>query len=192
VGKKLHIDAVRAFMKATPVFRARDVEVIAGDRRYAHLLLHNMARRKEIVRLTRGFYSLEEDPVLSVLCFKPAYIGLQEALSMRNLWEQETNVVIVTAARVRAGVREMAGSNVVVRPIPIARFFGYEFLPYGEYRVPVSDPEKTLIDLVSLGEASDVESLEELLGAVDRAKVREYLAVYPPRTRRKVLGMMEK
>jgi predicted transcriptional regulator of viral defense system len=190
MGKKVHIDAVRAFIKTTPVFRARDVEVIAGDRRYAHLLLHNMARRGEIVRLTRGFYSLEGDPVLSVFCFRPAYIGLQEALSMRNLWEQETNVVIVTAASARAGVREVAGSNVVVRPIPVTQFFGYEFLPYGEYRVPVSDPEKTLIDLVSLGEASDVESLGELLGAVSGGKVRKYLAAYPAPVRRSVLSLL--
>jgi len=190
VGRKIHIDAVRAFARETPVFRSRDVGVVVGRQGYADLLLHNMANRGEIHRLMRGWYSSHDDPVLSVFCFKPAYLGLQEALSMRNLWEQETNVVVLTPAKVREGLRSVAGSNVVVRRLPVHHFFGYDFIPYGEWRVPVSDPEKTLIDLVSLGEVAHPDILSELLGAVDVKKLQGYLAAYPRRTRDLVMELL--
>lgn len=181
MGKKVHIDKVRRFARTTPVFTARDVESLVGERRYALLMLHQMVGRGEIHRVTRGFYSLHDDPVVSVFALRPAYIGLQDALSIRGLWEQETNVVVVTAGRARPGVREFLGSRVVVHRIDPSRFFGFDHVRYSEgFYLPVSDLEKTLIDLVYFRELPGKELAGELASKADQGVLERYLKRYDP------------
>ncbi len=179
MGKKIHIDELRRFARSTPAFRARDAELITGDRGYAHLMLHNLALSGELTRIARGWYSVHRDPVVSVFALKPAYIGLQDALSLRNLWEQETNVVTVTCAMAKPGVREVMGQSVAVHRIAPRYFFGYDYLPYGEFHVPISDLEKTLIDLVYFGESPGSDVLRDVAKKADRDVLEGYLARYP-------------
>ena len=120
MGKKVHIDGVREFVARTPVFTARDVAAIVGDRGYALLMLHNLAARGEIHRVARGVYSRLDDPVLAVLALAPAYLGMQEALSMRGEWEQETNVVLVTSGKAAPGVRMVLFRTRSSTPIMVA------------------------------------------------------------------------
>ncbi|EQD66731.1 transcriptional regulator, partial [mine drainage metagenome] len=82
--------------------------------------------------------------------FLPFYYGLEDALSLRGFWEQETNPVIITPRKVRNGVRQFDSRNYVVRRIDRKMFFGYTFVNYEEFYIPVSDTEKTLIDLIIL------------------------------------------
>lgn len=178
MGKVVHVGKVRAFIRTTPAFRAKDVELLVGDGRYASLLLHNMEKRGEAKRITKGWYSVTDDPVVGVFAFRPAYLGLQEALSLRNLWEQETNVVIVSASKVRPGVRDIMGSTAVVRRIKPEHFFGFDYIAYGDIFLPVSDAEKTLIDLVYFGDLPGKDVLESLMRDADRRKLREYLLRY--------------
>lgn len=186
MGTIKHLAAVKKFIKTTPVFSARDIELIIKNKDYAHLLLHNAFRKKEIYRLTKGCYSQEDDPILSVLCFKPAYLGLQEALSLHNLWEQETNPVIVTTRKVREGVRPVLGNNIVLRRLPPKYFFGFTLWPYGGAFLPVSDIEKTLIDLIYFKEIPSGKILEEIKKRVQLAKLRSYLKHYPPELKKEV------
>lgn len=51
MGRRIHIDEVREFIRTTPVFRSRDVELLVGERRYALLMLHNLAKKGEIHRV---------------------------------------------------------------------------------------------------------------------------------------------
>ncbi len=178
MGKKIHIDKVRSFVRSTTAFRARDVELMVGDRRYALLMLHNMAKGGEIHRVMRGWYSAQDDPVVVVFALAPAYLGLQEALSLGGLWEQETNVVVVTSGRAKPGRREAFGQGVVVHRIDPEYFFGFDYLPYGGFQVPVSDLEKTLIDLVYFRESPGSEVLKTLAEKADRRVLRRYLRGY--------------
>ena len=166
------------------------MELIVGDRPYALLLLHNLEKRGEIHRVTMGWYSRLDDPVVSVFAFRPAYLGLQEALGLRGLWEQETNVVLVTPRSVRTGARNVLGSPVLVHRLERRRFFGFEYERYGGFSVPVSDVEKTLIDLVYFREPPDREVLTEVRKRADPAKLRRYLSAYPPRFGRRVLALL--
>lgn len=179
MGEKVHIDEVRRFAESTPAFRARDVELLVGERRYALLMLHNLAKRGEFNRVARGWYSVHDDPVVSVFALGPAYLGLQEALSLRDLWEQETNVVVVTSGKAKPGTRRVFGSGVVVHRIDPGYFFGFDYLPYGGFHVPVSDVEKTLIDLVYFGESPGQDVLQELAQKADRRVLARYLRCYP-------------
>jgi predicted transcriptional regulator of viral defense system len=180
------LNEVRAFVAETPAFRARDIELIVGDKAYALLLLHNLVRRGEIHRVTKGWYSRLDDPVVSVFAFKPSYLGLHEALSLHGLWEQETNVVLITPRPLRRGARSVMGNTVLVRRIERNRFFGFEYLNYDGFVVPVSDVEKTLIDMVYFRENPDEDVLAEVRKRSDLGKLNSYLAAYPSRFGRRV------
>jgi len=179
MGKVVHLAAVREFVAKTPVFRARDVELIVKDRPYTLLLLHNLVRKGEVRRIVKGWYTTRVDPALAVLAFRPAYLGLQQALSLRDLWEQETTVVIVTCISVRPGIREIMGSNAVLHRINAKYFFGFDYLDYGGIAMPVSDVEKTLIDLVYYRELPGADVLRKLAKEADESKLRDYLLRYP-------------
>ena len=179
MGKKVHIDRVREFVARTPIFTARDVAAIVGYSGYALLMLHNLAGRGEVHRVARGLYSRLDDPVLAVFAFAPAYLGLQEALSMRGGWEQETNVVLVTSGKAAPGEREVLGGRVIVHRVAPKYFFGFDHVPYGDFDVPVSDLEKTLIDLVYFREPPGEDVFGELLEKADREVLDGYLARYP-------------
>jgi len=186
MGKIIHINKIREFIKSVPVFRVRDIELLVGNRNYAHLILHKLAKKGEIKRVVKGWYSLHDDPIVSVFCFKPAYVGLQEALSLHNLWEQETNVVIITTKKVRVGIREILGNNVILRTIEPKYFFGFDLIRYENFFVPVSDIEKTLIDFVYFKENLARETLREIIKRIDKQKLIEYLKKYPSKFRQKV------
>jgi len=190
LGRLVHIEEVRRFAKETPAFRAKDVELMVGESDYAHLLLHNLAKRREIHRVTKGWYSVLDDPVVSVFAFKPAYLALQEALSLHGLWEQETNVVLLTPRMVRPGMRAVMGSRVLVRRVKRPYFFGFDYVKYGDFFVPVSDVEKTLIDLVYFGEAPDSEVLSEIKEKATKEKLDQYLKAYPASFRREVGSLL--
>jgi predicted transcriptional regulator of viral defense system len=186
MGKIVYLNKVKEFITKTPVFRVRDIELIVKNRSYAHLILHKLAKKKEIKRIMRGWYSLYDDPIVSVFCFKPAYLGLQEALSIHNLWEQETNVVIVTTRKVRTGVRKFFDSNVVVHRVKQKYFFGFDLMRYDDFFIPVSDVEKTFIDLIYFNEIPTRPVLKEIKKKMNKKKLSNYLENYPSKFREKV------
>jgi hypothetical protein len=191
MGKIKYIDKIRTLLSKSPVISLTFLKNILGDK-YAYLLLHNMVKKKEIYRITRGFYSHHEDPTVSVFCFKPAYLGLQNALSVHALWEQETNIIILTTKTVREGVRRICESNVLIRRIPKNLFFGIEYKQYGEFYVPVSDIEKTFLDLIYLRQPVDEVLLRVFRGKIDRQKLDLYLMEYDERFRKRVLESLSK
>lgn len=192
MGKIKYLEKLRESLKGMVIFRAKDVELIIKNREYTNLLLHNLARKGEIKRVTKGWYSFLDDPLVSVFCFKPAYIGLQEALSLYNIWEQETNVVIVTIRRVRSGIREIFGNNVVIKRIKPDYFFGFESFKYNNIFLPVSDLEKTLIDLIYFNETLDEDTLREIKRKINNRKLNSYLKKYPEKIKKKVKKIIEK
>jgi predicted transcriptional regulator of viral defense system len=182
-----HIDKVIEFANRTPVFDTKSVVRIVGNDGYAYVLLNYLLKTGKAKRLTRGCYTVYDDPSLLVYCLKPAYIGLQDAMSFHNLWEQETNPVILTTRRVRVGIREVLGSNVIVRRITPKHFFGFEYYKYGEFLLPVSDLEKTFIDMVYFNEMR-----KDMIGVfrkkVNERKLKKYLKRYDRRFADRVMA----
>ncbi|PIV69562.1 MAG: hypothetical protein COS07_00370 [Candidatus Aenigmarchaeota archaeon CG01_land_8_20_14_3_00_37_9] len=170
MGKIKHLNEVRSFLKKTPVANSRDIRLIVKNDNYAHLIVRNMVKRGEIKKLKKGYYTIYEDPALSVLCFKPSYIGLQNALSIHDIWKQETNVVIVTSKEVRVGKREVFGQNVILHRIKPSLLFGFELVKFGEFYLPVSDLEKTLIDLFYFKEYLNADVLKNIISRMNKKK----------------------
>ncbi|MGC8981475.1 MAG: type IV toxin-antitoxin system AbiEi family antitoxin domain-containing protein [Minisyncoccia bacterium] len=177
--KNKHIQKIREFIQKTPVFTSRDIQRIVKEKNYAYLILNKLTKQKEIFRITKSFYSKFDDPILSVFCFKPAYLGLYEALSLYNFWEQETNVVIITTKKVRQGIRKILDSNVIIKRLKSKYFFGFDYLKYYNLYLPVSDLEKTLIDFIYFKETLPSSLLQNFKSKIDSKKLQDYLQKYP-------------
>ncbi len=174
-----YINAVREHFAASPIFRTRDVRVFlspyAPSDEYLHLLVHNLLKRGEIQRLTRGVYTFRKEAEVIGFAFSPFYYGLQEALSFHDLWEQETNPVIITPRRVRMGARTIAGTNVIIRRMDRRMFFGFDTIRFHDLHLPVSDIEKTLIDFFYFREKLRDDVLEEMKKRMRKDVLGAYL-----------------
>lgn len=184
-----HVDRIRDYLRRTPVASIGSISALVPDRQYAHVIVNHLLKRGEIRRITRGYYTAHEEPSLLVYCLKPAYIGLQDAMSFHDLWEQETNPVVVTTRRVRPGVREVLGQNVWVRRISPKYFFGYDYLASGDLLLPVSDIEKTFIDMVYFREMRE-DLAKRFMGRMDRGKLEKYLKKYGNEFKEKVIELL--
>jgi len=158
-----------------------------GNSEYAKQLIRNLILKGVIKKLAKGFYSIEENPELLVFCLQPAYLGLQNALSFYNLWEQETIPVVITSRRVRQGIRKVAGMNVLVRRIEKKYFFGVDYTEDSSDYLPYSDIEKTAIDMVYFNEPLSRGVINKIKKRMDKQKLQVYLRHYPKRIRERVL-----
>lgn len=193
MGKVKHLAIIRNFLKKTPVINISSIKKLIGENnKYIHLLIHNLVKKKEIFRLTKGFYSKTEDPTLVVFCFKPSYIGLQEAISVHNLWQQETNTIIITTKSVREGIRSVMEKKVLLKKIPPNLFFGVEYSLYGGIYVPVSDIEKTFLDMIYFNQPLDKELYKVFKKRINRKKLNTYLKKYNLKVKNKVYELINK
>ncbi len=183
MGKKKYSDEIKALFGKSPVVDADSITRIVRSgknvRQYHKQLIRNLVIGGKIKRLAKGCYTAHEDTSLAVFCFKPAYLGLQDALSIHNLWEQETIPVIITARKVRNGIRSISGANILIRRIDKKYFFGYDYMKQGDFYFPVSDVEKTFIDMVYYNENISNELAASIKKRIDRKKLKSYLKRYP-------------
>lgn len=177
------------------VFTARDVALYFSNKKlgdaYRNLLLHNLMKSGEIGQVKKGIYTFGDDIACVAFAYPPSYYGLQDALSMHGLWEQETNPVVITARRVRQGLRQFAGRNYLVRRISRKMFFGFSQERHNWMSVPVSDIEKTLIDFFHFRERLEPEALGEIKKRIDMRKLNEYLEKCPRKLRITVMRALE-
>jgi predicted transcriptional regulator of viral defense system len=192
MGKIKYIKKIRKFFRDNPVVGISSLKKFLGQRRndYVYLIVNGLLKKREIKRITKGYYTIYEDPSLAVFCFKPAYLGLQDALSAHNLWEQETNPIIITSKKTRRGVRKVFAHNLILRNINSRYFFGFEYKKQGDFYFPYSDTEKTLIDMIYFRQPLDEETRKNIIKKFDRKKLNIYLKKYPSKFRNKVLSFV--
>ena len=190
-----HIEQFRQHFTKVPTFTMRDAKLLLGNvvpSGYLRLLIHNLRKTGEVKRITRGTYTFHDEAQLVGFAFEPFYYGLQDALSLLNLWEQETNPIVITPRKIRSGTRNFEGNNYLVRHLDRKMFFGFEFIKYFNYWLPVSNPEKTLIDFAYFKEPLSQETLKEIKKRINHKKLNEYLKRTPQKTRERVLKLLKK
>lgn len=194
MGKIKYIDKVRKFFKESPVVDIESLRkfIKRKNKDYIYLLINNLLKKKEIKNITKGFYSSYEDPTLIVFCFKPSYLGLQDALSAHNLWEQETIPVVITTRRIRSGIRSVFGVNVMLRRLSKKYIFGFDYIQQGDFYFPYSDIEKTFIDMVYFKQPLDDEVIYEFKKKIDKKKLKVYLNKYPLIFRKRVNNALKR
>jgi predicted transcriptional regulator of viral defense system len=177
-----------------PVFRMSDLKTALGLKGikpgYLRRMVNYLLHKRRIIRITKGTYTFHDDISVVGFAFTPFYYGLENALTIRKLWDQNTNPAVITWRNIRTGQRRFGDGNYSVHRISKRLFFGYELIRYYDFWLPVSDCEKTLIDLVYFGHDIDEEVLAVLRKAIDRAKLDEYLKSYGAVTRKAVYSQL--
>ena len=195
MGKKKYLDKIGNLFEKSLVVTFDSIKMIVKDKKnvkqYAKQIIRNLIKQNKIKRITRGFYTVHDDPSLAVFCFS-GYLGVQNALSFHNLWEQETIPIIITSKRVRNGIRKIMNKNVMIRRIDKKYLFGFEYYLDGDFYFPYSDIEKTFIDMVYFRQRIDEDVLNEIKHRIDMKKLKFYLKRYPERFRKKVMGLLAK
>ncbi len=186
--KIIYTRELKARLGGQPSFTIADARRLFPkvSRAYLSLLLHNLCKRSEIFRISRGVYSFSNDTTVAGFAYSPFYYGLQNALSIHGLWEQATNPVILTPRHVRTGRRVFAGANYIVRRASRPMFFGYELMQYSGFWVPVSDVEKTFLDMVHFRQPISSELLAEFRRRLDKKELSVYLGKCPARLAKRV------
>ena len=180
--------------KKSKVFSLRDVRILFNNKNiskdYSKNLMSNLIKEKKIHKITNGKYTFQEEIMCVGFAFSPFYYGLQEALSLHNLHEQETNAIIITTNKIKPGIREIMDTNVYLRRIDKKYFFGYDFIKYYDIEIPVSDIEKTLIDLVYYKENISKDVIIEIKKKIDLNKLNTYLQKYPKSFQKKIIDLI--
>ena len=179
-------------LNKSPVVTFASIAKITGSTAYAKQLINKLRQRGTIHRLAKGHYTIHDDLNLAVFAYQPGYLGLQSALSMHGLWEQETIPIILTATKARTNIRRVDGANILIRRLDKHHVFGYQLYQEGEWHVPYSDIEKTLIDMITFKERLTPETLHALTRRIDEHKLRDYLQRYEPRTRKQILKTLSR
>jgi len=192
MGKSKHLERIRNLFEKSLLVDFGSIERIVRFERkkhksnYAKLIVHNLLKSGEIKKVTKGYYTKYNDNSLIVLCF-PAYLGLQSALSLYNLWEQETIPIVITSKKVRVGIRKVLGGNVLVRSTKKEFMFGISYLDDGGFYLPYSDIEKTFIDMFLFKQKINEDVLRKFQNRISEKKLRKYLKGYNEKLRKKVL-----
>jgi hypothetical protein len=71
-------------------------------------------------------------------------------------------------------------------------FFGFDMVAYGDFKIPVSDNEKTLIDLFYYRVRLPIQDYGQLLTSVNLEKLGRYLAAYDEHTKITVTNFVQK
>lgn len=194
MGKQKYLSRVMSLFKESPVVGFSSIERIVRNKKnvkqYTKQLIRNLIKQEKIKKLTKGFYTSHDEISLIVFCFKPSYLGLQNAMSFHNLWEQETVPVVVTTRNIRQGIRRVFGFNALMRRISKKYIFGFEYCKDGDFYFPYSDIEKTFIDMVYFRQPLDKENISSFKEKIEKRKLAEYLKRYPERFRKKVNGVL--
>jgi predicted transcriptional regulator of viral defense system len=182
--------------------RARELAPAAGvSEGYLRQALHHLAKAGWLVRLRKGLYSISSSipgvtPVhefeIAMALANPAALSHWSALHLHGLTEQAPrNIFILTttetsiprvrgakAVEVRSGylVGDMVYQFIQIKP---ERFFGTQKIWVGEARVMITDPERTLLDGLSMpqycGDIAEVLHAFEVRGAdLDLERIIDY------------------
>ena len=189
MGKQKYQKDIEVLFSKSPVVSYNSINRIVKNKKntqYIKKLVHYLLLKNKIKRLAKGYYTTRDESSLAVFAFQPAYLGLQDALSFHNLWEQETIPIIITTRNVRQGIREVLGQNILIRRLKKRYYFGLEHHQHENMALPYSDIEKTFIDMIYFRENLSEEALFGFKKRINKKKLIGYLRIYPKKFQNKV------
>lgn len=138
------------------------MELWATDRGETQRILAHLAANGWLVRLKRGLYATTpldalqpeqwrlEPWLVAAQAFAPMYIGGWSACEYWQLTEQLFRSVVVFSARphLRARRQSIQHTEYVIKSVAPEKLFGTRTAWLGQQQVAVSDPSRTLVDLL--------------------------------------------
>ena len=156
-------------LRDVPIFSLADISQIVSGKEYAKKLLRKMVLSKEIKKIKRDKYTFYDDPFLvSTFVNKPSYISSVSALSYHKLISQIPKDVFCFTLKKEKDVEFTSK----IKFIKTKYFFGFDYLEYSNFKIPISTPEKAIIDSIGLVPLS---LIEESFEEVNIERILEYL-----------------
>lgn len=188
-------DFLKNFSSAKfPAFSANDAYLFLTkynvSEGYARRFLNNLVRSGKIYKIKRNYYTCHDSPYTVGFAYAPFYYGLGTALNIHNLSEQQSQPTVISATKSMPQVQLFRNSKIFIHRISARMVFGVISVAFEGFEIPVSDIEKTLIDLVYFRYGVDDYVYENLAAGIDREKLNEYLDMCPGRTRKSVKRIM--
>lgn len=127
-----------------PLFTINDIVRFGHDRNYAKLLLHRFVKRDIAFKISKGIYTLHDDPLIfATHMVYPSYFSLWTALRYYDITTQLPREIYIVSSRVR--------KDLIFNGIPINFFktkfmWGYHKEKYKDFEIFVADKEKLIID----------------------------------------------
>jgi predicted transcriptional regulator of viral defense system len=144
-----------------PFSPAQAAQVLDLDIRPTRRLLAHLTEHGWLARVRPGLYitvpleaprpsEWQGDPwVVATRAFDPCYIGGWSACEHWGLTEQIfRDIVVISARPARRRIRLIQGTRYRVKTLSAAMLFGTQPVWRGEVRVQVSDPSRTLVDIL--------------------------------------------
>lgn len=174
-------------------------DALDTDRTHAAKLLAGWHNQGVLRRISRDLYvpvsptalgqtQVLDDPwTLVPALYEPGYIGGWSALEHWELTEQLfRSVCVLTSKRTQKGEREHQGVSFYVKTISTKRQFGTKTIWRGNVKVQISDPTKTMLDIIDdpyigAGLQHTIDSLREYHDAYNSKADYERLLIYAKR-----------
>ena len=193
------VNEIKNHFSDYPVFTYRDLILYFRGKRIkpSNLtrILSYMKSNGSLYTLKKGVYTFKKNDMVSGFAYAPFYYGLLSALTLRELWTQNSRPEIITIKKVRSNrtpIFDDPKDVIFVHHVPIRYFFGFDIIKYGALKLPVSDPEKTLIDLFYYKVKLPLQNYDGLLRSIEIKKVHKYLKEYDRHTSRSVHNFVKK
>lgn len=160
---KLDRERIAAIIRGTKGTISVDdaAKILNATSTNAAKMLSRWSKKGWMSRIRRGLYlsvPLEsrsadvpiEDPwLIADRLFSPCYIGGWSAAEYFDLTEQIFNtVVVMTLKKPRDRKPVIKGTKVLLRSVPEKAMFGLKPVWRGQVKIPVSDPTRTILDLL--------------------------------------------
>jgi len=157
-----------------PVFTFKDLVLNGIPYNYAKRLAYLLLSKGKIKRIEKGKYATVNDPFLiAPFTVFPCYITMHSALYLNKILQQIPFTVEIATTR-RKKHQKIVFEGIEIRYYRIKRrdFFGFRYIPYDAFKIPVAYTEKALIDIFYFNQYP-VGSID--LERLDRRVLRSYL-----------------
>lgn len=195
---------------AGPITVEDAVKILKLPRERVMKMLPYFAASGWLKRLKRGIYFLvpleakspalwtEDTWVIATKVFEPCYIGGWSAALHFGFTDQLFNTTIVcTTKRVRHRETKIGEFSFIVRSVGNERFFGLTTIWRGRTKMMVSDPSRTIVDLLSTPSlGGGIRHVADILAAYfssehrNDVKLMEYMTTFGNKAIYKRLGYL--
>jgi hypothetical protein len=192
------VNELASKFRTYPAFTYREAKIyldgIGENTKNLARTISYLKKNGRIASLGKGVYTYNKDSPVIGFGYSPFYYGLLYAMSIREFWTQDSRPELVTIRPVRRTRLKTPDESVVIfaHHISADRFFGFDFIKYGDFIVPVSDAEKTLIDLFYFRVRLPLQEYGKVLKSVNVTKLRKYISKYDTKTGSAVLKFVKK
>jgi len=138
------------------VFSVEDTKNFHFQGEITNELLENLTKKKFLTRIERGKYcraNFRDENVIGAFLAKESAIAYWSALNLHGLTEQFPNKIFIQTTQLKKDV-EFAGTTYQFVKIQANKRTGIIFNGYGNYKYPITDIEKTIVDCFDLPQYS--------------------------------------